>query len=183
MRLMPEAAKAGRVLIIGAALAGSFFGVAQAQLASKGGPISYSSDNMEYMDGDKRLVLSGNVDLVQNDASLRATKLTLFFAQAAAADPDAKSKMGSGDIEKIVAEGDVHYIRPKQNARGDQAVYLARTDTVTFTGNVIITSDDNVIRGETLVLDVGTGRTTLKAGSATGGRIRGVLRPRQNSGQ
>jgi lipopolysaccharide export system protein LptA len=183
MRLTPEAAIAGRALILGAALACAMSGAAHAQLSSAGGAISYSADNLEYVDGDKRLVLSGNVDLMQNDASLRATKLTLYFAKAAAAAPGAKDAMGSGDIEKIVAEGDVHYVRPKQKARGDQAVYLASTDTVTFSGNVVISSDDNVIRGETLVLDVGTGRTTLKPANKPGERIRGVLRPRQNSGR
>jgi lipopolysaccharide export system protein LptA len=172
-----------RAALIAAGAAASVAGAAHAQLASNGGPIKYSADNMEYVDNDKRLVLSGNVDLLQNDARLQASKLTLYFARAAAEDPNAKDTMGSGDIEKIVAEGDVHYNRPKQRARGDQAVYLAATDTVTFSGNVVISSDQTVIRGDTLVLDVGTGRTTLKAGAATGGRVQGVLRPRQNSGR
>jgi lipopolysaccharide export system protein LptA len=153
-------------------------GAAHAQLSSKGGAISYSADNLEYVDGDKLLVLSGNVDLLQNDARIQASKLTLYFAHGAA---NTSGALGSGDISKIVAEGDVHYVRPQQKARGDQAVYQAATDTVTFSGNVVISSDDNVIRGETLVLDVGSGRTTLKPGAKDGGRIRGVIRPKGNS--
>jgi len=180
MRLMPDAAKAGRIVAIGVALAVSAVGGANAQLSSQGGPISYSSDNLEYMDGDRTLVLTGNVDLLQNDARLQASKLTLYFEKGAK-DPSGTAAMGSGQIERIVASGDVHYVRPKQKARGDQAVYQASTDTVTFSGNVVISNDDNVLRGETLVLQIGSGRTTLKPSDKPGERIRGVLRPHQNS--
>ncbi len=148
---------------------------ANAQLATKGGPISYSADNLEYLDNDKRLVLSGNVDLLQNDARMQASKLTFYFSGAPNAEGGAA--LGSGDIQKIVAEGDVHYVRPKQKARGDYATYVAATDTVTFTGNVIISSDDNVLKGETMVIEVGSGRTTLKPKNP-GDRIRGVIRPK-----
>ena len=35
-------------------------------------------------------------------------------------------------------------------------------DAVTFTGNVVVASDDNVIRGETLVLQIGNRRTIIR---------------------
>ena len=180
MSLTPEAANAYRALAIAATLALGAVGAASAQLSSQGGPISYSADNLEYMDGDRTLILTGNVDLLQNDARLQATKLTLFFEKSAK-DPSGASAMGSGQIQRIVASGDVHYVRPKQKARGDEAVYQASTDTVTFSGNVVISNDDNVLRGETLVLQIGSGRTTLKPAEKPGERIRGVLRPHQNS--
>ena len=57
-------------LAAGLCLAG--IGVAQAQLASKGGPISYSADNLEYQDENRLMILTGNVDLVQSCARLQA---------------------------------------------------------------------------------------------------------------
>jgi lipopolysaccharide export system protein LptA len=180
MSLTPKAAKAGRALAVLAALTLGAAGAARAQLSSQAGPISYSADNLEYMDGDRTLVLTGNVDLLQNDARLQASKLTLYFAKGAK-DPSGANAMGSGQIQRIVATGDVHYVRPKQKARGDEAVYQASTDTVTFSGNVVISNVDNVLRGETLVLQIGSGRTTLKPADKAGERIRGVLRPHQNS--
>lgn len=164
--------------IVALTLALAVTGPANAQLSTAGGAISYSADNLEYVDGEKRLVLSGNVDLLQNDARMQASKLTLFFKPGA--DTQGGTAMGSGDIQKIVAEGDVHYVRPKQKARGDLATYVAATDTVTFSGNVIISSDDNVLRGETMVIEVGSGRTTLKPKTA-GDRIRGVIRPKSTT--
>ena len=46
---------------------------ATAQLSEGGGPVSYSADNLEYFDAERRLVLVGDVDIVQNDARLAPT--------------------------------------------------------------------------------------------------------------
>ena len=48
-----------------------------AQLSSNGGPIAYSADNLEYVDGERQLILSGNVEVAQDTSTLRADKLTL----------------------------------------------------------------------------------------------------------
>ncbi|MEQ1820591.1 MAG: hypothetical protein ABL871_18465, partial [Terricaulis sp.] len=39
---------------------------AHAQLSEGGGPVSYSANNLEYFDSEHRLVLVGDVDIVQN---------------------------------------------------------------------------------------------------------------------
>jgi len=156
---------------------------AEAQLSENGGPVSYSADNLEYFDSERRLVLTGDVDIVQNDARLRADRITLFFSQSTGG---AQSQgLASGDIERMIAEGEVYYVRPSQSARGNRAVYEVNNDSVTFTGNVVVASDENVIRGETLVLQIGARRTTIRPDAS--GRVRGVFVPRrgapQNSGQ
>ncbi|MGE0597263.1 MAG: LptA/OstA family protein [Hyphomonadaceae bacterium] len=153
---------------------------AAAQLSENGGPVSYSADNLEYFDAERRLVLTGDVDVVQDDARLRSDRLTLFFSQSTAPAPAAEGApqaagMGSGDIQRMIAEGEVYFVRPMQSARGNRAVYDVANDSVTFTGNVVIASDENVIRGETLVMQIGTRRTTVRPGSD--GRVRGVFVP------
>jgi lipopolysaccharide export system protein LptA len=150
---------------------------AHAQLSEDGGPVSYSADNLEYFDGERRLVLVGDVDIVQNDARLRADRITLFFSASTAAG-DQQQGLGSGDIERMIAEGEVYYVRPAQSARGNRAVYEVAQDAVTFTGNVVVASDENVIRGETLVLQIGNRRTTIRPQG--GGRVQGVFVPRNN---
>jgi lipopolysaccharide export system protein LptA len=155
-----------------AAFAGA--GNAHAQLSSSGGPIAYSADNLEYKDNERQLVLTGDVDVTQNDARLRADKLTLYFKEGGQS--GAAGGVGSGDIDRIVAEGQVFYIRPQTKARGDHAVYVTDQDQVTFTGNVVVASDDNVIRGNTLVLQISAGTTTIKPDA--GKRVQGVFRPK-----
>jgi lipopolysaccharide export system protein LptA len=155
---------------------------AYAQLSSNGGPIAYSADNLEYVDGQRQLVLTGNVEVAQDTSTLRADKLVLYFAKAAKPDP-AAGGFGAGDIERIVANGDVYYVRPEQTARGDSAVYEMKSDTVTFTGRVVVASDENVVKGDTMVLEIGNRRTTVKPGSGPGQRVRGVFRTRPTAAQ
>ncbi|MES1202388.1 MAG: LptA/OstA family protein [Pseudomonadota bacterium] len=163
-------------LAAGAFLAvAAFAAPAHAQLSEGGGPVSYSADNLEYFDGDRRLVLTGDVDVVQGDARLRADHLTLFFKQAPQQQQQSQGGLGAGDIEKMIADGEVYYVRPQQSARGNHAEYITATDSVTFTGNVVVASDANVIRGETLVLQIGTKQTVIRPGA--GQRVRGVFVP------
>lgn len=162
-----------------------FAPTANAQISENGGPVSYSADNLQYFDGDHRLVLTGNVDIVQNDARLRANTITLYFsrstAPANAGSQAANGGLGSGDIQRMLAEGDVYYVRPQQSARGDRADYETSTDSVTFSGNVVVASEENVIRGETLVLQIGTRQTTIRP--QNGQRVRGVFVPRHGAPQ
>jgi len=158
---------------------------AHAQLSESGGPVSYSANNLEYFDSERRLVLVGNVDIVQGEARLRADRITMYFSSSSGASGGGAPQqgLGSGDIERMVAEGEVFYIRPSQDARGDRAEYNVAQDSVTFSGNVIVMSEDNVIRGNTLVLQIGSRRTTIR--ESAGQRVRGVFVPRgegQNQG-
>jgi len=151
---------------------------AAAQLSEKGGPVSYSADNLEYFDEQRRLVLTGDVDIVQDDARLRGDQVTLFFSSTGSG--AAAGGLGSGDIERMIAVGDVYYVRPAQSARGNRAVYETAADNVTFTGNVVVASDENVIRGETLVLSIGSRRTVIRPNA--GERVRGVFVPGRSGG-
>ncbi|MBU6371257.1 MAG: OstA family protein [Alphaproteobacteria bacterium] len=153
---------------------------AEAQLSSNGGPIAYSADNLEYVDGARQLILTGNVEVAQDTSTLRADKLTLYFASSARPDPT-QGGFGAGDIERIVASGDVFFVRPEQTARGDNAVYELKTDSVTFTGRVVVASDENVVKGESMVLEIGSRRTTVKPGAGPGQRVRGVFRTRSTA--
>jgi lipopolysaccharide export system protein LptA len=169
----------------GAFLAGTLAApAAHAQLSESGGPVSYSADNLEYFDGERRLLLTGDVDIVQNDARLRADRITLYFSQSTGGQQG--QGLASGDIERMIAEGEVYYVRPTQSARGNRAVYEIANDSVTFSGNVVVASDENVIRGDTLVLNITNRRTVIRP--TQGGRVRGVFVPgdsnrQQNSGQ
>jgi lipopolysaccharide export system protein LptA len=172
---------AGILIAAGAFLLSAFAAApAHAQLSEGGGPVSYEANNLEYFDAERRLVLTGDVDIVQNDARLRADRITLTFTQSSSGQTNAQG-LGSGDIERMIAEGEVYYVRPAQSARGNRAVYDVHADNVTFTGNVVVASDENVIRGETLVLDITNRRTVIRP--QQGQRVRGVFVPTEGDGQ
>lgn len=168
-------------LAAGALLAATFAATpAHAQLSEGGGPVSYSANNLEYFDSERRLVLVGDVDIVQNDARLRADRITLYFSGSSGGQ-GGQQGLASGDIERMIAEGEVYYIRPTQDARGDRAVYDVRQDSVTFSGNVIVMSQENVIRGDTLVLHISSRQTVIRPGA--GQRVRGVFVPQEGAQQ
>jgi lipopolysaccharide export system protein LptA len=172
---MKSLALAAGAFVVAAAAAPA----AHAQLSESGGPVSYSAEALEYFDGERRLVLTGDVDIVQNDARLRADRITLFFSQSTGGGEGGQAGLASGDIERMIAEGEVYYVRPTQSARGNRAVYEIANDSVVFSGNVVVASDENIIRGETLTLNISNRRTVIRPGAD--GRVRGVFVPGENS--
>ena len=73
-----------------------------------------------------------------------------------------------GKIVQIIITGNAHIIHPdpnggQQEATGDYAVYDAAADTVTVTGNVILTEADNILKGDKAVMKIGEGTSVLSS--------------------
>ena len=85
-----------------------------------------------------------------------------------------------------MADGNVFYVTPDQNARGDHAVYSQSRDEVVITGNVIVVQGNDVARGDKLTLSIST-RDAKMESDATGpgklGRVRGVFYPNKDDSQ
>src|SRR5262245_20663705 len=95
-----------------------------AQIGKSGGPVDIESDQLQVVDAERKAVFSGNVDAQQGDGRLKARTLTVFFAQKAAAAPGSQSAgeaLGAsfGEIERLIADGDVLYLTSAERARGD----------------------------------------------------------------
>ncbi|MFN3313020.1 MAG: LptA/OstA family protein [Hyphomonas sp.] len=163
---------AGAVL----ALALMAAGPALAQISSEGGPIYINSARTESLERERRVLLTGNVDIRQGDARLRADRVTILFAERQAGGGGGTDGIagGFGQIERIVAEGSVYYVTPELKAKGDRGVYELANDTIVMTGNVALMRDRDVAEGERLRMEVGNRRTTLEGGS---GRARMVIDP------
>lgn len=153
-----------------------FVGHAQAQISSDGGPIYINSERTESFERERRVLLTGNVDIRQGDARLRADTVTILFGGGAAGGGTMTS--GFGQIERILADGNVYYVTPELKAKGDRGVYELATDTITMTGNVALMRDRDVAEGQTLRMEISTRRTTLEGG---GGRARMVIDPSQGA--
>ena len=150
---------------------------ASAQLSSEGGPIRVNADTSSVLERERRVVVIGNVDIVQGDARLRADEVTLFYSGRSGGDANGLGG-GFGDIETMTAVGDVFYVTPDLKARGDIGTYDAVSDTITLTGEeVILIRCEDVARGTELVLNVSEGRTTLRGGDQSDGRVSILLFP------
>lgn len=148
-------------------------GQASAQLAKNGGPIQVTAQKLDAFRNEGRYIYSGDVDAQQGDLRLRSATLTIICVQDPTAEKPAKTKANGEqvgracDIDRLIAEKDVHYNTPNEKIVGDRAEYNYKNDTITVTGDVVLTRDgvdSGVIRGLRLVYDVKNGLATMTAG-------------------
>jgi lipopolysaccharide export system protein LptA len=160
-------------------------GPALAQIGGQGGPMDISADRLETFDTERRAMFSGNVDAAQGEANLRSDALEVFFS------PRSGSATGTGaswgEIDRVIATGEVFYVTPNEIARGERAVYQLAAQTIVMTGGVTLRRGDNVIEGDCLVVDLETNNSQINAPACRGealadtdqntGRVRGVFFP------
>lgn len=157
---MARSSKILGALLVGAALTAP----ASAQISSEGGPIYINSERTESLERERKVLLIGNVDIQQGDARLRADKVTLTFAGKEGGNSSSTLGGSFGQIESMLAEGEVFYVTPDLKAKGDRGFYDAGIDTITMTGNVALMRGRDVAEGETLKLEIKNRRTTLDGG-------------------
>ena len=61
-------------------------------------------------------------------------------------------KDNNEQITELRASGNVLFLKDKQLATGDKAIYYLNEDQIIITGNVELKRDSNIIRGEKLII-------------------------------
>ncbi len=140
-------------------------------------PVDITADSLDSFREQHLTIYKGNVEAIQGNARIRTPQLDIYSA-AKPNNPNAPSTPGQsfGGIERMEAAGPVYYVTPTETAKGDHGTYLKLPDTITLTGNVILTQDKNVLTGEKLVIEQKTGHSTLTNNS---GRVRTIIYPQQ----
>ncbi|MDQ0325260.1 lipopolysaccharide export system protein LptA [Rhodopseudomonas julia] len=154
-------------------------------------PIMVEADRLEVRDNDKVAIYSGNVKVRQAETVLETAKLTVHYSgnptdslngsgggagNGGKPASNASATPGSS-ITRIEAEGGVLVTSENRTATGDRADFEMATDMVTLYGNVVLTEDDNVLRGEKLIVNLKTKKAQMQ-----GGRVQTILAP-GSSGQ
>lgn len=156
---------------------------AHAQQADTKKPIEVVSDTLEVLQNEQKAIFVGNVIATQGNINMRADRMIVFYRETPKDAAAAPSPMGAKGIYRIESHGNVIFTTPTETGQGDAAVYNVDTETVDLTGNVTLTRDKNVLKGTSLTYNMATGRSILNSTSgATGGRVRGLFVPNQNSG-
>jgi lipopolysaccharide export system protein LptA len=150
---------------------------------NRGQPVKIEAARLEVRDKDKIATFTGNVKVVQGDTTMHCKVLVVFYekkdepqgAQAqAGAKPGAPMPAatpgpgGSSQINRLEAKGNVVVTQKDQTATGDTGLFDMKTNTVTMTGNVLVSQGPNVLRGERLVVDLTTGVSRVDAGASNG---------------
>lgn len=155
---------------------------AAAQISPDGGPIQVNADRLDVFEKENRAVYLGNVDVLQSTARLRSDRLTINFKGGNGDGEEGGLGGGFTSPDTMVAEGDVFYVTPELRARGDKGVYTADTDTVVFTGNVIVSRGEDIAQGECLTLRISAGQSTLGcAVDGSGERVRTLITPAEEA--
>jgi len=154
-------------------------------------PVKIESDSLEVRDKSQQATFIGKVKLTQGDTVLQCQSLVIFYANESAAPAPKKGaaksaqKSGGGigggqQIKRAEAKGDVLVTQKDQTAKGDFGVFDVKSNTVTLTGNVVVTQGANVLRGERMVVNLTTGVSTVESGQSKGGerqRVEGLFNP------
>lgn len=130
-------------------------------------PVNYAADRIELQDKQDRVVLSGNVDITQDNLRLRAERTTVNYTNADAL-----------KIQRITATGGVVVTRADETARGNVAIYDFNRRVITMAGNVGLRRGTDTLNGQRLVMDLNTGVSSVdgKGGSTSkGGRVSGTF--------
>ena len=148
-------------------------------------PIEITADALEVRQRENVATFTGDVDAVQGDLTLSARTLDVFYGEEAAeagreAGGADAGGAGLGEIRRVVARGDVVVSSPREIARGAEGVYDVAAGRITLTGDVVLTRDDNVLRGNRLEIDLATGVSRLRATGADG-RVRARFAPAETA--
>jgi lipopolysaccharide export system protein LptA len=143
-------------------------------------PIEITADSLEVLRNQQIATFTGDVDAVQGDMVLSADLLRVHYGDDGG---DATGPAGANSIRRIEAEGNVFLSSPRETAQGDAGVYDVASNQVTMEGAVVLTRDDNVIRGQRLEIDLVSGRSRVLAavpsteGGAPPQRVRALFTP------
>src|SRR5215468_3460166 len=194
---MTDFALPSRILVAAAMLAATV-GIATPQAQQPSGPpnalqgfsqnrdkpIKINSATLEVRDKDKVATFSGAVHLVQGDTTLNSNTLVVFYDDDAGSKPataSSTSQTGSQQnqqIKRVEAKGNVLVVQKDQKATGETGVFDMRANTVTLTGNVVISRGPNVVKGDTLTVNMTTGDSLISCGkSQEKCRVQALIQP------
>ena len=147
-------------------------------------PIQIEAATLEMRDKKKQATFSGNVRVVQGDATMTSRTLVVFYESATA--PAAKAGVksappipsatpgpgGSSSIRRLEAKGNVMVTQKDQVVTGETALFDTSTNRISMLGRVVVSQCRNVLRGDRLLVDMTTGMSRVEADN---GKVEGLF--------
>ncbi len=155
---------------------------------SGGGAVRVLSHSMTYTEGSREVAFSGRVRVEDQDGVMTAQEATAYLAakgaaKEATADAKAPAVAGfpAGQVERLVATGDVEIVQAERRASGQELVYTAADKTFVLTGSAAerpsMTDDaQGTITGRALRFRTGDKSVQVTGGEGEAGRVRSDLR-------
>ena len=110
-------------------------------------PVDIIADEMQWNDDQKIAFAIGNAIATQGEKKISANKLIVHLDQ----------EEDTNEIIIIEAEGNVIFTNKKEVATGKIAKYDFIKNNIIIEDTVTLKRDDNIMKGELLVMDLNTG--------------------------
>jgi lipopolysaccharide export system protein LptA len=137
-------------------------------------PVQVDAKSLEISEeGQQRIsVFSGDVVIRRGATTMKATVVKLFSDLH----PKPKKNGKTDPFTRIEASGPVYVTSGLQTVTGGFAVVDMKEQTITLTGDVVMTQGQDIMSGERLVVDLRTGKA--KVDQAPGKPIHILISPR-----
>ncbi len=125
------------------------------------------ADKVVYSRQENTVRFEGNVHAAREAFEIWCTEMTVFVAKEGAAGGEnggQPSLQSQRNFERIVAVGDVRLHMDNRTAESRKAVYEAKSETLTLTGNVRLREGRNTIQGEKVKLYLKEDRSEVMSG-------------------
>ena len=120
-------------------------------------PVDIIADEMQWNDDQKVAYAIGNAIATQGEKKISANKLIVHLDQ----------EEDTNEIILIEAEGNVIFTNKKEVATGKIAKYDFIKNNIIIENTVTLKRDDNIMKGELLIMDLNTGVSQITSDKST----------------
>lgn len=146
------------------------------------GPIDISSAVLEIRDNDKLAIFSGGVKAVQAGSTLTAGVMRVTYSGNAGFSGSGSQQAAAGataaptpsEVQKLEAEDNVVIADTAgRKATAARSLYDRKAQTMTLSGQVIVSQSGSVLSGDTMIVDLATNVTHFPPGTRIKGHFAG----------
>ena len=127
-------------------------------------PVNVTSDKLSYVDADRKAVFTGHVLVGIEGGTISADTVQVLLRT--------RGSQTTNELDRIVAQGDIHIKQPNREATGSQLVYTAAEEKFVLTGPAahrpsIFDAERGQISGDSLTFFTHDGRVLVGSGEAS----------------
>ncbi len=142
-------------------------------------PIEVVSDRLDAYKEKDLVQFSGNVVATQGDRVIKSDTLMLYFAKKEEGRPAAGGNAPkAGDIDRIIAKGNVRITEKDRIVTGEQAVFTNADQRIVVTGSPVLREGSNVISGDRVVVLLNENRGVVEG--TAGKRVTATIYPEES---
>jgi lipopolysaccharide export system protein LptA len=131
-------------------------------------PIKIVSDRLEADDMARKVKFIGHVVVRRGDVTLYAHEVLVTYLQ------------GKGDIEEVIASGEVRIIQNDRIATAKRATLFQKEAKIVLTGAARLLQGKDSIEGEEITVLINEEKSIIKA--QQGGRVQAIFHPNESEG-